>query len=74
MLVSSGRNWDLWEEMPFLGTALKHYKVSYIQGILSEMGGEPVTLWLCLVHKMCLPGFASVLCVFVCVCAEYPRK
>ena len=74
MLISSGRNWDLWEEMPFLGTALKHYDVSYRQGILSEMGGEQITLWLHLVHKMCLPGFASVLCFLLCVCAEYLRK
>lgn len=44
MLISSGRNWDLWEVAPFLGKTLKHYKVSYIQGILSEMGGEQLAL------------------------------
>lgn len=31
VLVSSGRNRDLWEEMQFLGMALKQYQVNYIK-------------------------------------------
>lgn len=70
MLVSSGRNWDLWDEIPFLGTAPKHYRLNYIQ---SETG-QQLKLWLHLVHMMSPPSFASVLCVFLCICAEYLRK
>lgn len=60
--------------MPLLGTAGERYEVNYIKGILSEMGGEHVTLWLHLVHKMSLPGHASVLCVFLCLSAENLRQ
>lgn len=60
----SNNTCSFWEEMPLLGTALRHYRVGSVERILLEMGGEQVMLWLRSVCTMFLPHFASVLCLF----------